>query len=118
MDNSYRERVRAAILDIAGHIAIVQERVTNATNEYERAKAQGKLAELHEVLATQRSQVFAAKAALEQGVEKMKELATQIPADSDDAGLFDALALAREAVESAERFSDAARGESAHTSDG
>jgi hypothetical protein len=89
--------------------------VTNAANEYERAKAQGKLAELRADPLAQRPLVLIAKASLEQGVERMKELAAQIPADSDDGGLFDALAIAREAVESAERFIENTREEGADT---
>jgi hypothetical protein len=115
MSESYRDRIRAAIKDIAGDVATVQARVTNATNEYERAKAQGKLAELRADPLAQWSQVSAAKAALEQGVERMKELAAQIPADSDDGGLFDTLAIACETVESAERFIENTRDESENT---
>jgi hypothetical protein len=104
MEKTYRDRIRAAIADVAMDVATVQARVTNAANEYERAKTQGKLAELRADPLAQWSQVSAAKAALEQNVERMKELAAQIPADSDDCGLFDTLAIALEAVESAERF--------------
>jgi hypothetical protein len=112
MCESYRDQVRAAIAAIARDIATVQARVTTAANEYERAKAQGKLAELRADPLALRPQVLVAMAALERGVERMKELAAQIPANSDDGGLFDALAVAREAVESAERFIESTRDES------
>jgi hypothetical protein len=117
MSESYRDRIRAAIAEIAGDVATVQTRVTNAANEYERAKAQGKLAGLRADPLAQWSRVSAAKAALVRGVEGLKELAAQIPADSDDGGLFDALAIAREAVESAERFIENTRDDSDDTND-
>ncbi len=104
MSESYRDGIRAAIVDIAKVVATVEEQVTNAANEYERAKSQGKLAERRTDLASRRSQVLIAKAALEQGVDQIKELAAQIPADSDDGGLFDTLAIAGKTVEFAEEF--------------
>jgi hypothetical protein len=110
MTESYRDRIRAAIADIARDIAAVQE-LTNLADEYERAKAQGKLAEFREQLASRRSQVLIAKASLERRVEHIKELAAQIPANSDDCGLFDTLAVSLEAVESAERFLESTRDE-------
>jgi hypothetical protein len=90
MDESYRDRIRAAIRDIAADIATVQEQITSATNEPDRAKA--------------RAQVLIAKEALEQGVAQLKDLAAQIPAESDDCGLFDTLAISLDTIESADNF--------------
>jgi hypothetical protein len=104
MESSYRDRIRAAIVDVATDIAAVQEQVTNAADAYERAKKQGKLAELRPELEAQRSLVLIAKAALAQRVEQIKDLAAQMPADSDDGGLFDTLAVSLQAVEAADEF--------------
>jgi hypothetical protein len=109
MAKTYREQIRAAIVDIAEDIAAVQKHLTTAANEYERAKAEGKVTQTRANLEAERSLVLIAKAALVKRVEHLKELAAQIPANSDDSGLFDTLAIALEIIGSADEFIENSR---------